>query len=80
MRSADLRRRSGGFTLVELLVALVISGVLMATVFQILTGQSRAVAVQGAREESQQNVRGALEIVASELRTAVPQEIGRAHV
>lgn len=78
MRSADARRRRGGFTLVELLVALVISGVLMATVFQILTGQSRAVAVQGAREESQQNVRGALEIVASELRTAVPQGIVRA--
>lgn len=59
-------------------MALVISGILMATVFQILTGQSRAVAVQGAREESQQNVRGALEIVSSELRTAIPQGITRA--
>lgn len=78
MRSADPRRRRGGFTLVELLVALVISGILMATVFQILTGQSRAVAVQGAREETQQNARGALEIVASELRTAAPQGIIRA--
>ena len=74
MPSADLRRR-GGFTLVELLVALVISGFIIATVFQILTSQSRVVAVQGAREEAQQNVRGALEIVSSELRSAIPQGI-----
>lgn len=60
------------------MVALVISGVIMATVFQIIAGQSSAVAVQGAREESQQNVRGALEIVSSELRAAIPQGIVRA--
>jgi prepilin-type N-terminal cleavage/methylation domain-containing protein len=72
--SADLRRR-GGFTLVELMVALVIAGFIMATVFQILTGQSRVTAVQGAREETQQNLRGALEIVSSDLRAAIPQGI-----
>ena len=60
------------------MVALVISGILMATVFQILSGQTRVVAVQGAREETQQNVRGALEIVSSELRTAFPQGITQA--
>ncbi len=78
MRSGDARRPRGGFTLVELMVALVISGLVMATVFQILNGQSRAVAVQGAREETQQNVRGALEIISGELRTAFPQGILRA--
>ena len=57
------------------MVALVISGIVMATVFQILNGQTQAVANQGAREQSQQNVRGALEIMASELRTAIPQGI-----
>ena len=57
------------------MVALVIAGFIMATVFQILTGQSRVVAVQGAREETQQNVRGALEIVSSELRAGIPQGI-----
>jgi prepilin-type N-terminal cleavage/methylation domain-containing protein len=72
--SADLRRRSG-FTLVELMVALVIAGFIMATVFQILTGQSRVTAVQGAREETQQNLRGALEIVSSDLRAAIPQGV-----
>lgn len=56
-------------------MALVIAGFIMATVFQILTGQSRVVAVQGAREETQQNVRGALEIVSSELRAGIPQGI-----
>jgi prepilin-type N-terminal cleavage/methylation domain-containing protein len=45
VRSGDACRPRGGFTLVELMVALVISGLVMATVFQILNGQTRAVAV-----------------------------------
>lgn len=53
------------------MVALVISGILMTVVFQMMSGQTRIVAVQTAREEVQQNVRGALEVVSSELRGAV---------
>lgn len=68
-------RRRAGFTLVELMVALVISGLLMAVVFQMLSGQSRLVAVQSGKEEAQQNVRGALEIISSELRGAMPGAI-----
>jgi hypothetical protein len=40
-----------------------------------MAGQSRIVAVQSAKEEAQQNVRGALEIISSELRGAVPRGI-----
>ena len=66
------RSPRAGFTLVELMVALVISGLLMAVVFQMLSGQSRMVAAQSGKEEAQQNVRGALEVISSELRGAVP--------
>jgi type II secretory pathway pseudopilin PulG len=52
------------------MVALVISSILMTVVFQMMSGQTRVVAVQTAREEVQQNVRGALEVVSAELRGA----------
>jgi prepilin-type N-terminal cleavage/methylation domain-containing protein len=68
-------RSRAGFTLVELMVALLITGAMVAAVFQLLNGQSRMVAVQSARQEAQQNVRGALEVVSSELRAAIPGAI-----
>lgn len=75
MNYAEPRRPRGGFTLMELLVAMVVGSLLMIVVFQMLSGQSRVVAAQSAREEAQQNVRGALEVVASELRGAIPGAI-----
>lgn len=75
MRYPDAGRGRGGFTLVELLVALTISSMLAAVIFMMMSGQSRIVAVQSAKEEAQQNVRGALEVLSSELRGAVPQGI-----
>jgi prepilin-type N-terminal cleavage/methylation domain-containing protein len=64
------RRHGGaGFTLIELLVALVISGLLAGVLFQLIQGQERFVSFQSAREEVQQNSRGALELMASELRS-----------
>lgn len=75
---SDNRSRSAGFTLVELMVALLITGIITAALFQLLSGQSRMVASQSAKQEAQQNVRGALEIVSSELRSAIPGAILRA--
>ncbi|HEX6040741.1 PilW family protein [Longimicrobium sp.] len=72
MRYADVRRARRGFTLVEVLVALVIAGLLGAVIFQMMNGQSRIVAAQSAREEAQQNARGSLEVISSELRGAMP--------
>jgi prepilin-type N-terminal cleavage/methylation domain-containing protein len=69
MSSAETRRGRDGFTLIELTVALVISGLLATVVFQLIQGQGRFVAMESAREEVQQNTRGALELIASELRT-----------
>jgi len=65
-RHADRR----GFTLVEVLVALVLAGVLATVIFQVVRGQARFASVQSAQQEVQQNARGAVEIIASELRAA----------
>jgi prepilin-type N-terminal cleavage/methylation domain-containing protein len=58
----------GGFTLVELLVALVLTATVVAVLFELLVGQGRIVRLQNAREEVQQNARATLELIASELR------------
>jgi prepilin-type N-terminal cleavage/methylation domain-containing protein len=70
-----VRRSRGGFTLAELLVAMVLGSFVMIIVFQMMSSQSRVVAAQSAREEAQQNVRGALEVLGSELRGAIPASI-----
>ncbi len=58
-----------GFTLVELLVAIVIGGIVVSVLFQMIAGQGRFVEVQSAREEVQQNTRATLELIGSELRS-----------
>ena len=73
------RRRSrsapAGFSLVEMLVALVISAFMIMILFQLLIGQGRFVQLQSSQEEVQQNARAAVEIVGSELRTVPPGAI-----
>lgn len=66
------RRREEGFTLIELMVSLVISGILAVVIFQLIDGQGRFTAMQSAREEVQQNSRASLELIASELRAVPP--------
>jgi prepilin-type N-terminal cleavage/methylation domain-containing protein len=58
-----------GYTLIELLVAMVLAGIVVGTLFQVLSGQGRFVEMQSSREEVQQNSRAALELLASEIRT-----------
>jgi type II secretory pathway pseudopilin PulG len=69
MSSTD--RRRGGFTLAELLIATVLAGLFAIVLFNFINSQSRFTRAQGARQEANQNLRGALEIIGSELR-AVP--------
>lgn len=64
-----------GFTLVELMVALVIGSLIIGVVLQFVSGQTRFASVQTAREEVQQNARGALEVVSSDLRGALAEGI-----
>jgi prepilin-type N-terminal cleavage/methylation domain-containing protein len=66
------RRWDEGFTLVELLIALVVSGMLVAAVFQVLGSQARFSEMQSGREEVQQNARASVELISSELRSIPP--------
>jgi prepilin-type N-terminal cleavage/methylation domain-containing protein len=70
-RAIDTGGRTG-FTLVELLVAVVVAGVLMTAIFQVLVSQQRIFTVQRERIQSQQTVRAGLEIMAVELRELSP--------
>jgi hypothetical protein len=60
---------------VELLIALVLGTMLVGFVFTFVNGQARSAGMQSAREEVQQNARGALELAANDLRTVVPQGV-----
>lgn len=71
-------RARGGFTLAELMISLVIGGIVVAVVLQFVTGQTRTAAAQSAREQVQQNARGALEVVGSDLRGAISAGLLRA--
>lgn len=64
-----------GFTLVELLVSLVIGALLTGVILQLMQGQASFVDIQSARQEVQQNARGTLELLSSELRAVPPGAI-----
>ena len=59
-----------GVTLIELLVALVICGIVTAGIYRLFIGQTRAYTVQDQVVEVQQNVRSAMEILLRDLRMA----------
>lgn len=61
-----------GFTLVELLAALVIASGVVAAVYQLVAGHGRLIEIQSAREEIQQNARATIELITSELRAIPP--------
>lgn len=70
-------RRAAGFTLVEVLVALVIGGIVATAILQLMQGNGRFVAMQAAREEVQQNGRAAIDLIAADLRGLPPSAIRR---
>ena len=59
-----------GFTLVELLVALVISGVLMTAVYTTFQAQQNSYLAQEQVAEMQQNIRAGMDIMVSDLKMA----------
>ncbi len=59
-----------GFTLVELLITLVLSGIIMAAIYGAYITQQRTYLAQEDVAEMQQNVRAAMYMLASELRMA----------
>lgn len=74
-RYPDPRDARAGFTLLEILVALMISGLVVSSIFQVLQGNGRFVSMQSAREEVQQNARAALDLIAGDLRAVPPGAI-----
>jgi type IV pilus assembly protein PilW len=59
-----------GFTLVELLVAMFVAGIVMAGVYSAYSSQQRAYTAQEQMAELQQNLRSALFFIAKEIRMA----------
>lgn len=59
-----------GITLIELLVALVIGGIIIAGIYRVFVAQSKAYVVQDQVVEVQQNIRSAMEILLRDLRMA----------
>ena len=59
-----------GITLIELMVALVISGIVIGAVYRLFIAQTRAYGLQDQVVEIQQNVRSAMEVLLRDLRMA----------
>ncbi len=59
-----------GVTLIELLIALVISGIIVAAIYRMFVAQTRSYTVQDQVAEVQQNVRNAMERMVKDLRMA----------
>lgn len=53
------------------MISLVLGALIIGVVLQFVTGQTRITSMQSGREEVQQNARGALEMIASDLRGAI---------
>ncbi len=74
MARAAGARRDAGFTLVELLVAVVVASVLMVSIFQVLIANQQIYTVQREQIQAQQTVRAGLDVLVSELRQASPAQ------
>ncbi len=59
-----------GFTLVELLITMVISGVIVASIYSAYTAQQKVYTAQNQVTEMQQNIRAAMDIMTREIRMA----------
>jgi type IV pilus assembly protein PilW len=64
------KANEAGFTLVELMIAVLVSGLVMAAVVSVYITQSRSYSAQDDIANMQQDLRGALVILASEIRLA----------
>ncbi len=63
-----MSRRATGFTLMELLVAMMLAGVVMTAVYKMLAGNQRFYRAQSQIVEVQQNIRAVTQILPAELR------------
>jgi type IV pilus assembly protein PilW len=70
MRIPSIFKQKEGVTLIELLVALAIFGIVIGAIYRLFIVQTKAYTVQDQAVEVQQNVRSAMEILLRDLRMA----------
>lgn len=72
MRHVNSLSRRAGFTLVELIIAITISGLVMGSIYKILTANQRFYRAQNQILDVQQNIRAVAQILPGELRGLDP--------
>ena len=75
MDTRSLRLNESGFTLIEALVALVISGILASALVSLLIGQSRFYERTDDQMYAEQSLRASMDLVATELRMGAPGDL-----
>jgi len=69
-KTMHIKSNKKGFTLVELLVAMAISGIVAGAIFTAFLSQQKSYLVQDQVAEMQQNIRAAMDIMVREIRMA----------
>jgi len=71
-----------GFTLIEVLITMLISGIIMASIYSVFQSQQKSYVIQDQVAEMQQNIRAAINVMVSEIRMAGydPDDIGAAGI
>ena len=67
---ASKRKTQNGFTIIEVMIAVVISSVLITAVYQTFHSQQRSYTMQNEAAAMEQNLRGSLYLLTKELRSA----------
>lgn len=65
-----VRDSSGGFTLIELMIVVAVSGILMGALYSAYRAQQKVATNQESVNEMQQNLRAAMSVMSTELRMA----------
>ena len=72
-------KKNRGFSLVELLLALFISSVMAAAIFNFFIAQNKSYSIQDQVTEMQQNIRAAINLMVKEIRMAGYDPTGKAN-
>jgi type IV pilus assembly protein PilW len=68
--TASKRKIQNGFTIIEVMIAMVISSILITAVYQTFHSQQRSYTMQNEAAAMEQNLRGSLYLLTKELRSA----------